>query len=195
MRNVNSISGRGTNVIEVGDELGANSSTSKVLFHHTEFALGAILPLIKLNSLAFYHLEFTLMRSISINISNNTGILEIDDGIVNEESGSGGRVENVEVIIFDPRTIEVGSGMCACVEGDGILEVAALASPYKMSIDPSLSEGDVTCHLILSILIEEDKWVLPRITVVILTPSSSWMVWVVKLLSELRDVGDGARCG
>jgi len=135
------------------------------------------------------------MCSISIDVSNNTGILEIDDGIVDEELGSGGRVENIEVVIFDPRTIEIGGGMCTCVEGNGKLRVAVLASPYKVSIDSNLSEGDVVCHLVLPVLIKEDKRILPRITAVILTPSSSWMVQVIKLMSKLRDVGNGARCG
>ena len=193
--NMNSGSGGGTNVVEMGNESGVNSGISEVSFHHTEFALGAVFPLIKLNSLALYHLKFALMCLISIDVSNNTGILEIDDGIVDEKLGGGGRVENIEVVIFDPRTIEVGGGVCTCMEGNGILRVATLASPYKVSIDSNLSEGDVACHLVLPVLVEEDKWILLRITVAVLAPSGSWMVWVVKLMSELRDVGNGARCG
>jgi len=177
------------------NKLGANSRIGEVSFHHIEFALGAVFPLIKLNSLALYHLEFTLMRLISINISDNTGILEINNGIVDEELGSGGRVENVEVVIFDPRAIEVGSRMCTCMEGNGKLRVTTLSSSYKVSIDPSLPEGDVACHHVLPVLIEEDEWVLSRVTAVILAPSNSWMVWVVKLLSKLRDVGNRTRCG
>jgi len=179
----------------VGSEPSANSSVSKVSLHHTEFALGIALPPIKLNLLVLYHLEFALMCSIPINISDNTRILEIDDSIVNEKLQGGGGVENVEVVVFDPRMIEVWSEMCTCMERDGVLRVAALANPYKVSINADLSEGDVACHLILTILIEEYKWVLPHITVVVLAPSSSWMVWVVKLFSELRDVGDRTRCG
>ena len=189
------ISGRGTDAIKMRDKLGANCSIGKVSFHHAEFALGAVFPLIKLNLLALYCLEFALMCSISIDVSNNTRILEIDDGIVDEELGSGGRVENIEVIIFDPRMIEIGGGMCTCIEGNGKLRVAVLASPYKVSIDSNLSEGDVACHLVLPVLVKEDKQILPRITAVVLTPSSSWMVRVIKLMSELRDIGNGARCG
>ena len=192
---MNGISGRGTDTIEVRNESGANCSVGEVLFHHAEFALGAVFPSIKFNLLVLYCLEFALISSISIDVSNNTGILEIDDGIVDEESGSGGRVENVEVIIFDPRMIEIWGGMCLCMEGDRELRVAVLASPYKVSIDPNLPEGDVTCYLVLPVLIEEDKRVLPRITAVILAPSGSWMVWVIELMSELRDIGNGARCG
>jgi len=192
---VDGISRRGAETIKMRNESGANSSVSKVSFHHTEFALGAVFPLIKLNSLALYRLEFTLMCLISINVSNNTRILEIDNGIVDEESGSGGRVENVKVVIFDPGAIEIGSRVCTCMEGNGKLRVATLVSPYKVSIDPSLPEGDVVCHLVLPILIEEDKRVLPRITAVILAPSNSWMVRVIKLLGKLRNVGDGTGCG
>ena len=188
------VSGRGAYTVEVGSELGADGSVSEMVLHHTQLALSATFPSVKFNSLAFYHLEFTLMHPIPVDISDNTRVFEVYDGIVDEESGGRGRMEDVEVIVFDPRTIEIGSGMCACMEGDGIFRVAALASPYKVSVDPNLSEGDVACHLILTILIEEDKRVLLHITVVVLTPSGSWMVQVIKLLSELRDVGNGARC-
>jgi len=180
-------------MIKMRDESSANSSISKVSFHHTEFALGAVFPFIEFNLLAFYRLEFALVCSISIDVSNNAGILEIDDGIVDEELGSGGGMENVEVVIFDPRMIEVGGGVCTCVEGNRILGVPPFASSYKMSVDPDLSEGDITCHLVLPVLVEEDERVLPRITVVILAPPTSWVIWVAGLLGELRDVGDGAR--
>jgi len=195
VRDVDGVSGRGTDAVKMGNKSGADSSVSEMSFHHTELALGTVFPLIELNSLALYRLEFTLMRSIPINVSDNTGIFEIDDGVVDKESGSGGWVENVEIIIFDPRAIEIGSRVCTCVKGNRKLGVTLFASSYKMSVDPNLPESDVACHLILPVLVEEDKWVLPHITAVILTPSSSWMIWVFKLLSKLRDVGDGARRG
>jgi len=169
-RDVDGVSGRGTDTVKVGNESGANSSVSKMSFHHAELALGTIFPLVKLNSLAFYRLEFTLMRLIPINISNNTGILEIDDGVVDEELGSGGGMENVEVIVFDPRAIEVRGGVCTCMEGDRKLGVTPFASSYKVSVNPNLPISNVARHLILPVLVEEDKWVLLCITAVILTP-------------------------
>jgi len=193
--NVDGISGRGAHTIKVGSESGADGSVSEMALHHTQFALSAIFPSVKFNSLVLYHLEFTLMCLIPVDISDNAGVFEVYDGIVDEESGSRGGVEDIEVIVFDPRAIEIGSRVCMCMEGNGIFRVAALASPYEVSVDPDLSEGNIACHLILTILIEEDKWVLPRITAVVLTPSGSWMVWVIKLLSKLRDIGNGTRCG
>ena len=193
--NVDSINGRGANAVKVGNEPCASSSMSKMSLHHTEFVLGIALPPIKLNLLALYCIEFALVCLISINISDNTRILEIDDSVVDEETRGGGGMENIEVVIFDPGAVEVGSGMCACMKGDRILRVTPFAEPYNVSIDTNLPKGDILCHLILSVLIEEDKQVLLCITAVILAPSSSWMIWVIKLLSELRDVGDGARCG
>ena len=191
--NVNSGSGGGANAVEVRNKSGANSGEGEVSFYHAEFALSIFLPFIKLNSLALYCLKFALMRSIPKNISDNTRVPEINDGVVDEESRGGRRMENVEVVVFDPGTIEVGSGMCSCMEGDRILGVAALVSPYKMSVDPNLPKDNIACYLILSVLIEEDKWVLPCISTVVLAPPSSWMVWV-KLLSELRDIRNGTRC-
>jgi len=96
------ISGRRANAVKIRDKLSADGSVSKVSFHHIEFALGTVLPFIKLNSLAFYCLKFALMHPISINVSNNAGIPEINDSIVDEESGGRGRVKDIEVVIFDP---------------------------------------------------------------------------------------------
>jgi len=104
-------------------------------------------------------------------------------------------VKNVEVIIFDPRAVEIGRGMCACMKGNGVFRVSPFANSYNVSVNVSLSESDISCYFILPILIEEDKRVLLRITAVILTPSSSWMVRVVELFSELGYIGDGARSG
>jgi len=193
--NVDDISRRGTNVVEVGSELGANGSVSEVLFHHAGLALSIAFPSVELNLLALYCLKFILVCSVPIDISDNPRILEIYDSIVNEELGCGRGVKNVEVVIFDPRSIEIGSRVCTCVKGDGVFGITLLADPYDMSINPNLPESDIACHLILSILIEKDKWVLPCITVVILALSGSWMVRVVKLLSELRNIGDGTRHG
>jgi len=192
---MNGVSGRGVDVVKMGGESGANGSIGKVSFHHTELRLSDIFPLIKLNSLALYRLEFALMCLISVNVSDNTGILEIDDGIVDEELGGGGGMEDIEVIVFDSGAIEIGSGMCTRVEGNGELGITALASPYEMSINSNLPEGDVTCHLILPVLIEENKWVLPRITTVVLTPPTSWVVWIVELIRELGNVGNRTGCG
>jgi len=88
-------------------------------------------------------------------------------------------VEDIEVVIFDPRAVEIGRGVCLCVKGDGVLGIALLANSYKVSINPNLSESDVSCYLILPILIEEDEGVLPRITTVILAPPKTWMIWII----------------
>ena len=195
MGNVDGISGRGTNTVEVRGESGADSSVGEVSLHHTKLALGTAFSSIKFNSLALYHLEFVLVCLIPIDVSNNTRVLEIYNGIVDEESRGGGGVKDVKVIVFDPRTVKVGGGVCSCVEGNGILGVALLTNSYKVSVHADLSKGDIMCHLILTILVEEDKWVLLRITTVIFAPPVSWMIWIIKLFGELRDVGDRARCG
>ena len=189
------VSGGGANTVEVRSELGANGSIGKVAFYRAELALGVILPPVELNLLALYRLEFTLMRLIPIDISDNTRVLEIYNGIVDEESRGGGRVEDIEVIILDPRAVEIGRGMCPCVERDRVFRVSPLANPYKMSVNSNLPKGDVSCYFILTILIEEDEGVLLRITAVILAPSVSWVVWVVKLVGKLRNIGDRARHG
>jgi len=182
-------------VVEVGNKSGADGGIGKVAFHHAKLALGIIFLPIKLNLLAFYRLEFALICSIPIDISDNTRVLEIYDGVVDEESRGRRGVENIEVVVFDPRMIEIGGRVCLHVKRDGVLWVPLLANPYNVSVNSHLPTSDILCYLILTILVEEDEGVLPRITIVILTPSIPWMVWIVKLAGELRNIGDGARCG
>jgi len=192
---VNSISGGGTNAVEMGNKSSVNGGVSEVAFHHTEFTLSVVLPFVELDLLALYCLKLILMRSISINVSNNTRIFEVYDGVVDEKSGSRGGVKNVEIIVFDPRAIEIGRGVCPCMKGDGVLRVSSLANPYNVSVNSNLPKGDVACYFVLTVLIEEDKGVLLHITTVVLTPSSSWMIRVLKLFGELGNVGDRARSG
>jgi len=135
------------------------------------------------------------MCPISINVSDNTRVFKIYDGIVNEKSGGGRRVKDVEVVILDPKMIEIGRGVCSYVKGNGVFGVPLLADSDNVSIDPDLSKGDITRDFILAVLVEEDKRVLLCITAVVLAPSVSWMIRVVKLLSKLGNVGDGAWCG
>jgi len=104
-------------------------------------------------------------------------------------------MKDIEVIILDPRATEIGGRMCLCVKGDGVFRISPFANSYNVSVNPSLSEGDILCYFVLPVLIEEDQRVLPHITTVVLTPSSSWVIWVIELLSELENVGDGTRCG
>jgi len=191
---MNSIGGRRSNAVEVRDKSGANSCVSEVAFNHVEFVLSITFSFVKLDSLALYRLELILTCSIPINVSNNPRILEIYDGIVDEKAGGGRWMEDVEVVIFDPRTIEVGSRMCSRIKGNGIFGIATLVSPYKVGVDTNLSKGDIMCHLVLTILIEEDKGVLSRITAIVLAPPVSWMIWVIELFGELGNIGDGTRC-
>ena len=104
-------------------------------------------------------------------------------------------MENIKVVILDPRVVEIWSGMCLCRKGNGIFGVFSFANPYNVSVNPNLPKGDISCYLVLTILVEKDKGVLLCITAVVLTPSSSWISRVVKLFSELRDIGDRTRCG
>ena len=168
---MDSVSGRRTNAIEVRDEPSADGGVGEVTLHHAELALGVIFPFVELDTLAFHRLEFALMRPISINVSDNARIFKFYDSVVDEKSRGGRRMEDVEVVIFDPRAIEIGGGVCPCMKGNGVFGVTLLASPYEVCVDPNLSKGDVSRDFVLPILIEEDEGVLPQITTVILAPS------------------------
>jgi len=52
-----------------------------------------------------------------MNISDDPRIFEVNEGVVNKESTSGQGVEDVEVSIFDPDTVEIGRGEGLSVKG------------------------------------------------------------------------------
>jgi len=192
---MNDVSRGRANAVKMGGKSGANGSIGEMALYHAELALGVFFPSVKLDSLTLYCLEFTLVCLIPINVSDNTRVFEVYDGVVDKESGGGRRVEDVEVVILDPRAIEIGGRVCTCVKGNGVLGIPSLADPYDVSVNSNLPKGDVSCNLVLSVLIKENERVLPCITAVVLTPPSSWMVWVIKLFSELGNIGDGTRSG
>ena len=191
--NMNGVSRGRTNAVKVRSESGANGGIGEVAFYHAKRTLSAFFPSVELDSLALYCLEFALVCPIPINISDNTRVFEVYDGIVDKELGGGRRVEDIEVIILDPKAIEIWKRVCASVKGNGVFGVSPFTNSYNMSINSNLSEGDVARCFVLPVLIKEDKGVLLRITAVVLTPSSSWVVRVVKLFSKLGNVGNGAR--
>ena len=195
MGNMNGVSGGRANAVKMRDKPSADGGIGEVVLHHVKLALSAFFPSIKFDLLALYHLEFDLVCSIPINVSDNTRVFEVYDGVVNEESGGGRRVEDVEVIILDPRAIKIGGRVCACIKGNGVFGVPPLTNSYNVSVNSDLSKGDVSHYFVLPVLVKEDKGVLSCITAIVLTPPSSWVVRVVKLFSELGNVGDGARGG
>ena len=100
----------GTNTIEVRDESSANSGVSEVSLYLIELALSVTFSSVKFNLLVFYHLKFALMCLIPVDVSDNTRVFEVYDGIVDEKLGSRERVEDIEIIILDPRTVKIWSG-------------------------------------------------------------------------------------
>ena len=191
--NVNGVSGGRANAVKVRGKSDVNGSMGEVALYHVELALGTFFPSVKLDSLALYRLKFALVCPIPINVSDNTRIFEVYDGVVDKKLGGGRGVKDVEVVILDPRVIEIGRRVCACMKGDGVFGISPLTNSYNVSVNSNLSEGDVLHYFVLPVLIEKDKGVLLCITTVVLTPSRSWMVRVIKLFGELGNVGDGAR--
>ena len=173
MGNIDGVSRGRVNAVKVRDKSGANGGIGEVALYHAKLALSVFFPSVKLDSLVLYRLKFILVCPIPINISNDTRVFEVYDGIVDEESGGGRRVEDVEIVILDPRAIEIGRRVCACVKGNRVFGVSPFTNSYNMSVNSNLSEGNVSHYFVLPILVKEDEGVLPRITAVILTPFSS----------------------
>jgi len=74
--------GKGADTSEVGNKASAYSSVGEVAFHNTELGLCISLTVVKLSALMFDCHELVLVCPIPINVSNNTRVLEIYNGIV-----------------------------------------------------------------------------------------------------------------
>ena len=61
-----------------------------------------------------------MLRSEGMNISDDPWVSEVEEGVVDGDATSSGRVEDGEFCVFDSSSEEVSDGVCASVEWDGI---------------------------------------------------------------------------
>ena len=157
---------------------------SKVTLHGEELGLGVVLSIVQFDSSLLYVSQLILVCPIPVHISDNPWILKIDKSIVNVKMASGRRVENIEVCVFDPSAIEVRGGEGPSVKRGGILAIPFTSYPYKMSIFPNASVGNVLSHFCLSFLIEEDDGIEVRLSAVVPYPPFTRVVGILEVTSK-----------
>jgi len=117
-------------------------------------------------------------------ISDDPRVFEVDQGIVDKEMTSGRGVKNVEISIFDPDAIEIGRGESSSMKGGGVLAGALVPNTDKVSIFVDTSITDILGSLRLSFLIEEDDGVKVGLSAIVLHPSFTRVVGVLKVAGE-----------
>ena len=61
-----------------------------------------------------------MLRSEGVNVSDNSWISEVEKGVIDGDTTSGGGMKNCELCVFDSSSEEVCNGVCSGMEGDGI---------------------------------------------------------------------------
>jgi hypothetical protein len=118
------------------------------------------------------------VRAEPVDIGNDPRVLEIGKSIINKGAGSVGGVKDVVVHIFGTRAVEVGERKRMCVEREGVDNSAFLASAHKLGLISNWLVGDVFGSFSLAKLIDEDEWIIPKVSCIKLLPAFTRMVRV-----------------
>jgi len=89
-------------------------------------------------------------------------------------------VEDVEISIFDPTTIEIGGGVGFHQKRGGVLGFTFASSPNQVGFFLSGAKTDILGDLWLVLFIRENKGVMTRVASVKESPSFSRMGGVLK---------------
>jgi len=93
-------------------------------------------------------------------------------------------VKDIEIGVLDPSSVEVGRGEGLSVKRGGIFLIALSTNADKMSVFIDTPVADILGSLCLSFLVKEDNGVEVRLSTIILYPSFTRVVGVLKVTSE-----------
>jgi hypothetical protein len=135
--------GAGTGGDKVGLEAGADGGVSEVPFDLKAFCSQLLLFFLKLKSCSCHLFPARDMRSESMDVSDNSGIIELKEGCVNIVKGGGVRREDAEVCVAKPRSIDVWRRASSGMKGNGVLWVALLADSHKVCLTSHVPVANV----------------------------------------------------
>ena len=115
----------------------------------------------------------------SVYVSQDSRISKINERSVNKKPGGMSRIEDVEVSVLDPTTVEIGRGVCLGVKWSGILGFTFALSPDQVCLFVDCPEANIFCYFRLVLLIEEDEGIMASVTSVEESPSNTWVGGVV----------------
>ena len=129
-----------------------------------------------------------------MDISNDTGVLEGFDGVVNDGARSVRGVEDVEICVLRTRASIVGGGIGTSVKWHGMNGVVLTPSALETCFVLMGFVADVGGSLRLSLLVDKEEGVVLGVRSVKFLPYPSWalkIVWVVN--GRVSREGDVAR--
>ena len=169
---------------KVGKEMSTNRCVGEILLHYKELGLGMVFSVGKLYSTPLHVFQLDLVCPIPVYISDYPRVFEVDQGVVDKETTSGRGVEDIEVGVLDSSLVEIGRGEGSSVKGGGIFSIALAMNADKMSIFVDTPVADVLGGFRLSFLIKEDDGVEVRLSTVVLYPSFTRVIGVLKVTSK-----------
>jgi len=93
-------------------------------------------------------------------------------------------VEDVEVSVLDPNSIEIGRGEGLSMEGGGVFLIALATNANKVSIFVDTPVTNILSSFSLSFLVEEDNRIKVGLSTIILYPPFTRVVGVLKVASK-----------
>jgi hypothetical protein len=168
--------GSGAMLVEMGNKVGLNSSMGKTTLSIKKLTLKLLLVAFKGYLLPLAALHLVNIRAVPMDVSNDARVLEIGKGIVDEGAGSVRGMKNVVVCIFRTRAIEIGGWERTRIERERVNDTAFLASPHKSGLISYWLVGNILGGLGLAKLVDEDEWVMSKVSHVKLLPALARVV-------------------
>ena len=111
-----------------------------------------------------------MLVSKGVDISNDSSVPQVQEGIVNYGAVRGRGVEDDKVSVARGRTIEVCMGKGASVERGSISRGELGTFSLQCNTIPDRMVPDEFCDFFLSILIDENEGVMTRVVGIVLMP-------------------------
>jgi hypothetical protein len=110
--------GGGTALVKVRDKAGIDCGVGEASLGVEKLAFKLLFAVLDGYLLPLATLCLVDVRAVPMDVSDDTRVLEVSKGVINEGAGSVRGMKNVVVRIFRTRTIEIGGGERTCVEGE-----------------------------------------------------------------------------
>ena len=72
----------------MGNEAGTNGSVSKISFYREELAFEVVSGIVQFHPSSLHVVQLGLVCPIPVYVSNDPGVLEVDQGVVNKKAAS-----------------------------------------------------------------------------------------------------------
>jgi hypothetical protein len=114
-----------------------------------------------------------------MNISDDSGVSEVNECIIHKLSIDGTWVENGKVSVFDAGGVEVRMRKGASMQSHAVDQISLLATSLNCHSISNRDVSDILSHLCLPLLVAEEQLVVHRVSVVVEHPVVTRMVSIL----------------